>query len=267
MAFLHKYYTYFSKFCSDEETQKFVELLPEVFDTQGQLVHHGRNDVRLFELPSGKRLAVKRFGKPKWLQLLGTMIFRKGKAHAAFFNTLRLREFGIQSPLPLAYSEVWSYGALRHSFLVTECTELTPLSTAFYLTEPFDKCLAVDFATFVAHLHGLGVFHHDLNQTNVLVDLEKRGIERFSLIDNNRITFFDCKKNVDETAVFENLTRFTGDYNLFDFVADAYVDAARRPNSDAAKLKAQKRRHDHRWKLRKRITHPLRTLRQDHQKC
>ena len=60
---------------------------------------------------------------------------------------------------------------------------------------------------------------------------------------------------------YENMTRFTGDMELFKTFAGAYVACRDLPKEETGTLIATKRHHDNAYSRRKMITHPIRAYR------
>jgi len=107
--------------------------------------------------------------------------------------------------------------------------------------QKFNKIMAADYARFVARLHQKGVIDIDLNAGN--------GRYTFSLIDINRMKFFKGYPPMDECL--ENLTRFTGRMDVFEYVAHEYVKARGWDDAMVMKLLEAKKKHDWKWEHRK----------------
>ena len=79
----------------------FIQSLPMVFDSEGELVYDERNQIRLF-MVDGKKLVVKRFKRPMFHQRLDYTLIRPSKAKRAYLFGMKLVELGISTPTPIA---------------------------------------------------------------------------------------------------------------------------------------------------------------------
>lgn len=232
-----------------ESLRQWIETLPRLFEEkQGQLLYHGRNEVRLFEI-DGHRLVVKRFKRHDWLKRLVYTFFRENKAKRAYVNALRLLERGFTTPTPIAYMEIHHQRLLCQVYYICAYTDSLPIRPRLIEQKPFDKQLAIVYARYVASLHESGVLHRDLNPTNVLVDNN----DHFELIDINRMRFYDGP--VPKSECMENLTLFYWLTPAYRFILEEYARQRGWREADIAEAIRVKERHDKRWIRRKQITH------------
>ena len=235
-----------------DRLRPFLEQLPHLFDTnQGELLYHGRNEVRLFDA-DGVRLVAKRFKRHDWVKRIVYTFFRTNKARRAYYNAVRLSERGFATPAPVAYLEIIQWGLLRQVYYVCLHTAAAPIRPLLIEEDPFDAVLATAYARFVARLHEAGVLHRDLNPTNVLFT-EHDGDYRFELIDINRMQFFDGA--VPKAECMENLTLFYWLTPAYRFILNEYARQRGWTDADIAEAIRVKERHDKRWIRRKQITH------------
>lgn len=225
--------------------------IPQWFDTEGTMVYNERNTIKRFG-DGDRAFVVKRFRKPMFVQRVVYSFFRPSKARRAYRNGLRLQQLGFATPESIAYLETRSGGLLNQSYYVCQVDDDPPICERLNDPEEFDRVMAADLARLLACLHQKGVLHGDFNSTNVLYRPTGDGHYTFSLIDNNRMRF--CKGVPPLADCMENMTRFTGRMDLFEFVAREYVAARGLPTTTIELLMAQKRRHDARWVRRKRLT-------------
>lgn len=235
----------------DERLTRLLADLPQSFDTQGTLIWNGRNKIRDIE-----GLIVKRFKHPSLLQQVGYW-FRRHKARKAFENGLELMRRGFDTPTPIAAAELRSGKSLHFAYYV--CEALPPNAEPIEKLldcDNWDRSLAQAFARYVAQLHEAGILHNDLNDTNVLYELREDGQYHFILIDINRMKFFAQGQEIPTREWIENLTRFTGRLDLFEFVIREYAKARDLDVEAIAKRGVeQKRTHDRNWYRRKRFLH------------
>ena len=243
------------KYQTDSSICEFVDGLPQRFEQEGTLLYDERNVIRRFEV-NGTVLVVKRFKRPNFFQRIAYTFFRSSKAFRAYHNGEELIRRGISTPFPIAYLETYSTGLIEYAYYVCGEDNAPPIADLFNRVEEFDRPLAKAFAHFAAHLHQLGILHHDLNSTNTLFHPIPSSPDTytFSVIDINRMDFMEGLPPLKECL--ENLTRFTGRMDLFTYVAKCYsevmADSFGLQENELLRLAVrQKENHDARWKRRK----------------
>lgn len=242
---------------------EFVMQLPETFDTEGTLLYDKRNTIKSFHVDdpdvSFQKLVVKRFKKTNLFQSIVYGCFCDSKAKRAFNNAIQLRSRGIYTPKQVAYIEEFYCGLLKSSYVVTYFTDGVPIRDFFIRTDGFDENVAEDFARFVVQLHENGILHHDLNSTNVLYHQSEEG-NYFSVIDINRMTIDPFEKRLTPEECFENLTRFTGLMELYEYVLRQYLRIRNWDENMIVKAVKVKREHDRRWVRRKSFFNKLKKV-------
>lgn len=224
------------------------------FDS-GTLLYKGRNEVRRFDA-HGQSIVVKRFRHRPLLLRIVESIFRKSKARRAYENALHIEEHGFSTPHPLGYVENRRCAVVGTTYYICCHTDSEAIRHRLIEHEPFDRQLATAYARFVARLHQAGVLHRDLNPTNVLFKASADGNYSFELIDTNRMRFYDGP--VPKKQCMENLTLFWWLTPVYRYVLEEYARQRQWTPDDIDEAIRVKQRHDRRWVLRKRITHPLR---------
>ncbi len=172
------------------------------FDDCGKLLYDKRNQVRMVEA-DGVPLVVKRFKHLSAWRAFVYRYIRANKAQRAYENALRLIELGVRTPAPVAWIH-WG----RYYYFVCLPTSNNEVKEELVLRQPYNADMVQPYADFLAKLHELGVWHKDLNPTNVLYGKADNGDYYFELIDINRMRFYaprpmpkkDCMKNL--TTVF-----------------------------------------------------------------
>ncbi|MCQ2096176.1 MAG: LPS kinase Kdo/WaaP [Bacteroidaceae bacterium] len=233
----------------------------EGFEQEGRVLFSGRNVIKAMTL-DGREVVVKRFRRPGLFQKVIYTFFRKTKAYKAYHNALTLRGLGFCTPEPIRYEETRRAGLIDYCYFVSGHDDNPPLED---LTDRDDwnKELALSFARFVADLHDKGVIHRDLNDTNVRFERREcaYGDYAFSLIDINRMDFHDEGGAVPLAECLDNLTRFTGRMDLFEFVVREYAKVRGLDvEATARKALSIKIVHDRNWRRRKRLTSALKRL-------
>lgn len=196
---------------------------------------------------------IKHFGR-SWIHSIIYAI-RTSKARRSFINAGRLKALGVHTPQPMMWGEERNLlQCLGESIYVCEYEEAFSLAD---LIDSAEKKEVIDgFARFVAMLHEKGIVHRDLNNTNVRVVKNADNSYSFSLIDINRITFYDSTHPAPLDVRFKNLCRFSvfdETFNLFapKYLAYSGLDARLLTKLNEIKLKHE--RHTARKKRFKRL--------------
>ena len=244
------------------ELNAYINNLPESFEHSGIMIWNGRNKIKAVDITMDdvKRMVVKRFKRPNLIQKIG-YVFRSHKARKSYENGMEMIRRGINTPEPIAFVEFRKGLLLTDAYYISrELEDSTEIREAFE-KEEWDKDVARALAHFFAQLHKRGILHNDMNNTNILFSRKDREI-RFTLIDINRVTFYDSIHKIPMKERIENMTRFSGRYDLFQFIAREYASACGIPNPEQWTEHAlrQKKQHDRQWIRRKAMTHPLRAL-------
>ena len=252
-------YTINPKHADNERLEAFLKALPDVFQTTGEVLYQGRNVVKRIEEDGMPVLVVKAFGIRNIFQKTAYSFFEHNKARKAYDNALILQREGFLTPEPYAFAEEKSKGWITGCYLVTAETRRQPLMAYFEKADGELPGLIAELAAFFANLHKKGILHHDLNSTNILPENTPDGWT-FELIDNNRMDYVRGAVPALKEC-YENMTRFTGDMELFKTFAGAYVACRDLPKEETGTLIATKRHHDNAYSRRKMITHPIRAYR------
>lgn len=175
---------------------QFIELLPDNFDTTGEVIHLGRNQIRMVEI-NGEKLVIKYFKK---ITLFNKFIYgnlRKSKAKRSFENSSTLLKNGIGTPKPVAYIDTFSHLLLKKSFYVCLYTDYTDIKNLLDLPLSEAESGIRALARVSGKMHHSGIFHGDFNTSNVLFKVIDGNYD-FCLIDNNRMKFkrFTLKSSV-----------------------------------------------------------------------
>lgn len=170
-------------------------------------IYQGRN--RLWcDHVSGKLCVIKRFKSSLKTRVIYAV--RSSKAHRSFLYAAYLRNHGISSPAPVAYIEHrGAFHQLLDCWYVCEYEETKSLGN---ILESHPEVLK-DFARFAARLHEKGIFHGDLNLTNVRIKLVEHSdgsvTPEFSLIDLNRLRYKKSGKALTFKQSISDFSHFT----------------------------------------------------------
>ncbi len=183
------------------QLKDWVLSMPEIFDTEGEFVVDGRNQVKIIDY-NNNRYVVKYFRRITKANRVIYNYFRASKGERAYCNANILLSKGISTPMPVAYYDVFEKGRLKYSYFISEYVDCP--SAFDIINRPLMECEAQlkQLAAFFYKIHKKGVFHADLNLTNVLYCPDDI-LTPFSLIDNNRIRF----KRYTKRRAMRNLRR------------------------------------------------------------
>ena len=206
---------------ADESLRRFVHSLPETFEQGGRVIYRQRNEIRVFDLPDGRQINVKRYRVPPLPLRFVYTLFRAPKARRAYDYALRLRQAGIETPTPLACLIERQGGLLRRSYFVSE---QVPHDRNFYEfgrggIDGREDILRA-FARFTARVHEAGFLHADYSPGNILFRKGAQGID-FCLVDINRMHFGP----VSVRSGCENFARLWGGDGMFFLLAKVYAEA------------------------------------------
>ena len=241
----------------DKQLKELIDNLPDSFSNAGEMLWNGRNKIKAIKIEGGKEAVVKKFKPLNLFQKFCYAILRH-KAKKAYLNGLELIKRGFPTPNPIAYVEIRNGRFIKDAYYICERNDMLPLEDQI-CCDNWNRDIVSAFAEFVARLHMNGIMHHDLNNTNVRYKVNDDKQYEFSLIDINRMSFYVNAEEIPMKDRIENLTRFTGNIDLFDHFARVYAQACGL-NIETWMEKAikQKIRHDRNWVYRKRILHPFR---------
>lgn len=244
------------KYRNNPALKAFLEALPESFETGGEMLWNGRNKIKSFSIDGLPEIVVKRFKHPNIIQKIG-YLFRKHKAYKAYSNGLELIKRGIDTPYPVACSMISKGLFVDDAYYICERCDLPPVEDLLHCDD-WSKSMAEDIAHFLAKLHRKGILHNDFNDTNVRFRATESGGFDFSVIDINRMDFYDSIDMIPMKERIENMTRFTGRYDLFELVMRVYANDFALSEEWVQKAIEQKKIHDRNWYRKKKILHPFR---------
>lgn len=222
--------------------QDVLLAIPGRMDNEGTWIYGGnRNLIKSFKAPDGTELVVKRYHKPKGINLfVYSWNIRKPKGVRAYSYAALLNERGINTPEPVAYIEHRSCGLLQDSYLITlQCPYSHRLYEMGNATSEVYEPMAMALAAFTAHMHDKEVLHLDYSPGNILWDKDKDGNYMFSIVDINRMRF----GHVSMEEGCKNFARLWGPKRFIILLARQYAKL-RGFNEDAAEsitLKARRK--------------------------
>lgn len=200
------------------QLRNFVQKLPISFPTLGDCIYKARNELRRFPY-EGRLYVVKNYKVPLIINRVVYTFFRPSKASRAYEYALKLRSMGIETPAPVAYIELKSWGLLHHSFFVSENCPYSRIMREFEVGGIAGREDILDaFAAFTVDLHKKGVLHLDYSAGNILFD-RREGSIVFSIVDLNRMRFLPMTPKM----CLANFNRFCRDESVVRYVVGVYA--------------------------------------------
>lgn len=197
--------------------ESFIKSLPETFETSGEVIYNGRNQIRLYERNEVK-IAVKRYKIPLLVSRVHYTLFRPSKAKRAYEYAVALEKMGFDTPAPIAYIEISNNGIFERGYFASEMVDAKVVR--FWEEENPEelKQLLAEFAAYTARLHDNGILHLDYSPGNILYRKEN-GHFRFYLIDINRMRF----NITDRDLLMRNFERITPNPDILRSLAREYA--------------------------------------------
>ncbi len=186
--------------------RQWLNQLPGMFDTHGEILYDSRNQVRDIEV-AGRHVVAKRFKRPPLHLRIDYTLRRPSKACRAYNYGLRLIELGISTPQPIACIETYENKLYADGYLVTmPCYDP---DLRLLRNEPDTHPDLVEaLMTFIADMHRKGFMHGDTNLSNFLYRPDSSSPTGYHItaIDINRSVFVD---NPTPKQCLRNLVRLT----------------------------------------------------------
>ncbi|SHF86149.1 Lipopolysaccharide kinase (Kdo/WaaP) family protein [Salegentibacter echinorum] len=177
-----------------------------------------RNHVKVVE-KEGRRVNVKSFQQPNWLNRYVYALFRKSKAERSFEFAKRLIEKGIGTPKPIAYAEEIGKGALTKSFYISEQLDYDLSFGDLDLKKAGHEDILRAFTHFTYTLHEQKIEFLDHSPENTLIELNN-GNYQFYLVDLNRMYFH----SLNFIERMKNFARLTTDIEKVKIMAEEYAE-------------------------------------------
>lgn len=206
-----------------QSARSFISEIPKRFETEGEMIHDGRNTVKRFKTNENEWV-VKRYKNPNIFQRIAYSFFKKSKAERAYMYADRLRKADIDTPEGIAYIEDKKLGLLHFSYFISPACYDPCIFPALVDTKDYDHRLADALTAFFVKLHAKGVLHGDLNLNNILYHQDKKGEFHFSVIDTNRSLF---KASLSRLECLDNLKRVTHRRDLLEYIVERYASLRR----------------------------------------
>jgi hypothetical protein len=169
-----------------ESLRSYVEKVPEKFDLLGNVIEAKRNVLRK-DCVDGLALVVKSFRRIYLTNKIRYSFFYPSKAERAFDHAIILRHNGFNSPTPIAYIEVKSFGLISQSYFIAEYSDFEPLQTIIDW-DNVDGQLCEALVNYTYQLHQNNIYPIDYTLGNILYK-KIDGKYQFSLVDTNRMNF------------------------------------------------------------------------------
>ncbi len=173
-----------------EQYRSFLEQIPFIFDTEGETIYEGRNNIKIFQ-HKGISFNVKSFKIPHLINKVAYAWLRGSKAYHSFKYGMEILKRNANTPEPIAYIELLKNGVFHRSFYIS-----LQYDADFTIREliglPFDdkENILRQFTRFTYEkMHKKGIHHLDYSRGNVLIKRLPNHQYDFSVVDINRLRF------------------------------------------------------------------------------
>jgi hypothetical protein len=214
---MHSTFVVHSKF---EHLKPQLEKLINDFAGVGEFVTQGERNIIKKVVIDGNTFNIKSFKKPSFFQGLVYQYLRKTKAKRSFVYASKLIECSINTPYPIAYSEMFSFG-LKESYYVSEHIDYDFDFRDLIHNPKYPHRVEIlkQFTAFSFKLHENNVNFLDHSPGNTLIKDRGDGCYDFYLIDLNRMRFEPL--SLDERM--KNLRRLWLSKTMINIIADEYA--------------------------------------------
>jgi len=177
--------------------------IKDIFSNNDNSIHQARNVLKVIPI-NGIDVVVKAFRIPNAINQFAYAYIRKSKAYKSFFNAVRLKELGVNTPEPIGFIEFYRNGFFKESYFLSKKFEYELTMAEIRDTPPEDKDnILKAFTAFSYEIHKKGVWHVDYSGGNILINRRADGYD-FSLVDINRMEFRD----IEDYEGLENFNKF-----------------------------------------------------------
>lgn len=210
--------THFYLHMNFSQLRKDVLSIPNYFEQFGEPLRSSADEIKAYTVDSF-RLMVTAFGRMTFMGCVRYCYSRRSKAQVAYENALELMERNVMVPQPVGYIEQKSSLKLVKSFLITCLVDYRPVADVMkYLDSQKKNQLFQGFASFLYSLHAKGIFHGNLNMSNVLCKTVGGEFE-FCLSDTINVRF----QRSSERRVLKNMANMAMSLELFITVITEYA--------------------------------------------
>ena len=198
-----------------------VKHFIDAFNAEGTLFVKGsRNTIKLFDL-GDKILNIKAFKSPNFINKIVYKYFRKSKARRSFEFASILKQKGIGTPEPVAYSENFDLIGLKDSYYACEHLECDLTYRELVETDyPDSENILRQFTRFTYDMHEKGIEFLDHSPGNTLIVNNGNGNYSFYLVDLNRMKFH---KSLNFNTRMKNLSKLTPREDMIAIMSNEYA--------------------------------------------
>ena len=190
------------------------------FSNEGYILgNQKRNEIRVVNFEDTE-LNIKSFKKPGIINKIVYGYFRKSKAERSYKYASLLKEKGIGTPKPFAYSENKDLLGLKDSYYVSEHinADLTFRELVTQSDFPDYETILRLFVHFTHSLHENNILFNDHSPGNTLIK-KIDNVYHFYLVDLNRMAF----KSLNFSERMKNFSRLTPKKEMIEVMSNEYA--------------------------------------------
>ena len=192
------------------------ECLENFQSDQYKIIKNERNTLKIVNI-EGKKLVIKSFKIPNFINKVIYTFFRKSKARRSYEYANKLVTHNINTPKPVAYYEKKKYFLLTKSYYICEYIDYDFTFKDFIKNKFEFKLITKLFAEFTYSIHEKNINFLDNTPGNTLIVKQNNTFD-FYLVDLNRMKF----ERMTFKRRMKNLSKLTIDKKLIKAISTEY---------------------------------------------
>ena len=192
------------------------ECLENFQSNKYKIIKNERNILKIVNI-EGKKLVIKSFKIPNFINKVIYTFFRKSKARRSYEYANKLVTHNINTPKPVAYYETKKYFLLTKSYYICEYIDYDFTFKDFIKNKFEFKLITKLFAEFTYSIHEKNINFLDNTPGNTLIVKQNNSFD-FYLVDLNRMKF----ERMTFKRRMKNLSKLTTDLELIKAISTEY---------------------------------------------
>ncbi|MDQ2179777.1 hypothetical protein [Marinifilum sp. D714] len=219
-----------------KKLKSFINELPEMFETSGESIYKGRNEIKVFDC-DGVKLNVKSFKIPHLINKVAYAWLRGSKAKHSYEYAMKMISLGADTPEPVACVETIKKGLFHRSYYVSIHHEYDfTIRDLIGFEFPDKDNILRQFAEYTyCKLHKNCIHHLDYSRGNILIKRLKDEKYQFSVVDINRMHF----EKMPYMKGLKNFAQIWASDEELEVVAREYANLNGKNEEEAVKLLIQ----------------------------
>ncbi|WP_321516484.1 hypothetical protein [Marinifilum fragile] len=219
-----------------KKLKSFINELPQKFDTSGESIYKGRNEIKVFDC-DGVKLNVKSFKIPHLINKVAYAWLRGSKAKHSYEYAIKMISLGADTPEPVACVETLKMGLFNRSYYVSIHHDYNfTIRDLIGFEFPDKDNILRQFAEYTYYkLHKNGIHHLDYSRGNILIKRLDNEKYQFSVVDINRMRF----EKMPYLKGLKNFAQIWASDEELEVVAREYASLNEKDEDEAVRLLIQ----------------------------